>query len=161
MYSLCTEIFEESSFPEWQHGCVGFCWIIKPHCPLSCCLYILFAYCAWDEKVMCSEPRKSLCCPAPSRKACLLASVWFMEEESYHLRLGKLFSLYSVYSIHGGRRRQLKGRDEFEIIPEYIRCTQLFLIQCSRALRHLLGRGNRTRLCVSSPETFIPVRLRD
>ena len=44
--------------------------------------------------------------------------------------------------LHGGRRCQLKGRAEFRIIPEYILCTQLFLIQCPLTLWHLLGRGN-------------------
>lgn len=59
-----------------------------------------------------------------------------------------------------GRRRQLKGRTEFQIIPEYILCTSLFCNSVFSGSLASLGqvKWGKTK-SKSPPETFIPVRL--
>lgn len=153
--TLCTGIFEASLFPEWHHGCVGLCWIIEPHgislClryerSLLCCLCIPLAYCVGDGEVMCSESSKSFVLPCSLKKGVASGINVIHGERVIPSKTGQ--TDFRRFLLLWGRK-QLKGRAEFQIIPEYMRCTQLFLVQCSLTLWCLLRRGNGTRLWVS------------
>lgn len=118
---------------------------------------MLLAYCVWDGEVMCSESSKSFVLPCSLKKG--VAS--------------------GISVIHGGRvipsktgqtdfprflllwgRKQLKGRAEFQIIPEYMLCTQLFPSTVFSDALVSLEEGKWDKTVSESPlKTFIPVIL--
>lgn len=98
---------------------------------------------------------------APSRKAWLLTSVWFMGEESYHLRWGKLISLDSLYSMWG--KEKAAQRKSWISNHSWIHTSHPAFSNTvfSDSLKSL-GEGKWDKTVSGlPPETFIPVRLRD
>lgn len=141
------------------------CRIIKPcsislclryECPLLCCLCILLAYRAWDEKIV-FRVQQSLVLPCSLKKG-MSSGVSVIAGGRVITSKIRQTGFHRLPLLCGGRR-QLKRRVEFQIIPEYIVCTQLFLIEFSDSLASVgEGKWDRT-VSESPPETVIPVRL--
>jgi len=73
---------------------------LRYECPLLCCLYILLAYCAWDGKLV-FRVQQSLVLPNSLNKGMGSGISVIHGAELYHLRIGKLISLGSLYSMGG------------------------------------------------------------